>query len=76
MPFIRKGGAFRLLNAMESGRCAGECRSAWLKRIQYALKTKSNPLDLTATERRRMTQKIRKVKQTRFTRCGRRAPKK
>ncbi len=65
MPFIRKGGAFRLLNAMETGRCAGECRSGWLARIQYALKSKSNPLELTASERRRMTRKVAAVKRNR-----------
>lgn len=68
MGFIRKGMAFRLLNAMETGKCAGSCRSGWLRNIQYALKAKSNPLDLTAAEKRRMTAKVRQVKAHRATR--------
>ena len=62
MGFIRKGGAFQLLNSMETGKCAGKCRSVWLRNIQYALKTPSNPLKLTATEHKRMTDAVNEVK--------------
>ena len=73
---IRKGGAFQLLNAMITGRCAGSCRSVWLRNIQYALKAKSNPLDLTPAEKRRMTAKVRMVKAHRGTRkAGRKTRK-
>jgi hypothetical protein len=70
MGFIRKGGAFQLLNAMMTGKCAGKCRSVWLRNIQYALKAKSNPLKLTAAEKQRMTAKVREVKAHRGTRKG------
>jgi hypothetical protein len=71
MPFIRKGMAFKLVNAMETGRCAGTCRSGWLPRIKYALKAKSNPLDLTIAEKRKLTAKIKGLKR-RVTRKNRR----
>jgi hypothetical protein len=72
MGFIRKGMAFQLLNSMETGKCAGKCRSVWLRNIQFALKAKSNPLNLTAAEKRRMTAKVREVKAYRGTRKNRR----
>ena len=64
--------AFKLLNSMETGKCAGKCRSVWLRNIQYALKAKSNPLDLTQAEKRRMTAKVREVKVHRGTRKAQR----
>ena len=51
MPFVNKIGAFKLLREIENGKCQGDCRSIWLRNIKYALKTKTNPLNLTATEK-------------------------
>ncbi len=67
MPFVKKGGAFQILNSIEKGGCAGECRKVWLRNIQYALKAKSNPLKLTPAERRRMTAKVSSLKRRRVT---------
>ena len=62
MPFINKKQAFQLLDGMKKGTCAGDCRRIWLRNIQYALKTKSNPLLLTEAERKRMESKVAEVK--------------
>jgi hypothetical protein len=62
MPFIGKKEAFELLNGMEKETCVGSCRKVWLHHIQYALKSKTNPLKLTATEKKRMTRRVKEVK--------------
>ena len=62
MPFITKKQAFALLDGMQTGSCTGDCRTVWLRNIQYALKTDTNPLKLTAAERKRMTAKVAEVK--------------
>jgi len=62
MPFIGKKEAFEILDEMENGTCIKSCRQVWLRNIGYALKTKTNPLRLTATEHKRMTRKITRVK--------------
>ena len=67
MPFINKKQAFEILDHMEEGKCVASCRQVWLRNIQYALKTKTNPLHLTSTERKRMTAKIRDVKSKKAT---------
>ena len=69
MPFIGKGMAFQLLQSMIKGTCVGRCRQVWLRNIQYALKTSSNPLDLTAAERKQMIAKVAEVKGTRSKRA-------
>ncbi len=59
MGFIHNyNGAMRLLASIENGKCSGRCKSNWMRRFKYALKTKTNPLNLTATQRNNMTKKI------------------
>jgi hypothetical protein len=62
MPFIDKKEAFKLLDDMIKGTCAGSCRQVWLRNIGYALKTETNPLKLTKTEAKKMVAKITEVK--------------
>lgn len=62
MPFIGKKIAFEILDDMMTGKCVRSCRQVWLRNIQYALKTDTNPLKLTKTEHRRMTAKVAEVK--------------
>ncbi len=55
MPFIGSyEGAMRLLKSIETGKCKDGCRSGWLRNFKYALKTPTNPLKLTATQRKTM----------------------
>ena len=61
MPFVDKKGAMKLLKEIENGKCAGECRSIWMRNIKYALKTETNPLKLTKTEREKMLKMIEKI---------------
>ena len=61
MPFVDKKGAMKLLKEIENGKCAGECRAIWMRNIKYALKTETNPLKLTKTEREKMLKMIEKV---------------
>lgn len=62
MPFINKKEAFKLLEDMIKKKCIGECRTIWLRNIGYALKTTTNPLKLTATEHKKMTSRLKDVK--------------
>ena len=62
MPFIRKKGAFRLLESMKKGKCVGSCRKDWLRNIGYALKSRTNPLNLTKSEHKKLANKIKDVK--------------
>jgi len=53
MPFIRNyKEAMNVLKSIETGKCAKRCRSSWMRNFRYALKTKSNPLKLTASEKK------------------------
>jgi hypothetical protein len=61
MPFVDKKGAMKLLKEIENGKCAGECRAIWMRNIKYALKTETNPLKLTKTEREKMIKMIEKI---------------
>ena len=65
MPFVNKIGAFKLLREIENGKCSGKCRSIWLRNIKYALKTKTNPLNLTTIERQLMKKQIKNISGTR-----------
>lgn len=68
MPFIGTyKGAMQMLGWIESGRCKAGCRSGWLQNFKYALKTPTNPLKLTATQRKTMKARMDGLK-------GRRAP--
>ena len=60
MPFVDKKEAFKLLDAMIKGTCADSCRQVWLRNIGYALKTETNPLNLTKAEHKKMMIKILK----------------
>ena len=62
MPFIDKKEAFKLLDDMIKGTCAGSCRQVWLRNIGYALKTETNPLKLTKAEHKKMVAKVLEVK--------------
>lgn len=61
MPFVDKKRAMKLLKEIENGKCPGECRSIWMRNIKYALKTETNPLKLTKTEREKMLKMIEKI---------------
>lgn len=61
MPFVDKKGAMKLLKEIENGKCAGNCRAIWMRNIKYALKTETNPLKLTKTEREKMIKMIEKI---------------
>ena len=75
MPFVNKTGAFKLLREIENGKCKGECRSIWLRNIKYALKTKTNPLNLTATEKQLMKKQIDNISGKRSTKSGQKKAK-
>ena len=62
MPFIQSyNGAKQLLQSIENGKCKGQCKSSWIRNLKYALKTKSNPLGLTAEERRTLNSTIKRL---------------
>lgn len=70
MPFIHTfGGAMKLLHSIEIGTCTGSCRSSWIRNFKYALKTETNPLKLTPTQRKQLTAKINSL-------SGKKIPKK
>ena len=47
---------------MIAGECIDDCRKIWLRNIGYALKTHTNPLQLTKAEHTKMMNKINIVK--------------
>jgi hypothetical protein len=49
------------LSQIGTGTCKGSCKTIWIRNLKYALKTKTNPLGLTKTQRKTMTEKIRCV---------------
>jgi len=60
MPFIRNyREAMAVLNSIGSGKCSGKCKSNWMRNFRNALKTKTNPLKLTKTERKNMTKRMK-----------------
>jgi hypothetical protein len=63
MPFIKNyKEAFDVLKSIETGKCAGRCRRIWMTNLKNALKTKTNPLNLTMSERKNMTKKMNSLK--------------
>jgi hypothetical protein len=69
MPFLKGyDDAVRVLKDMEVGKCKGSCRSVWMRNIKYALKTKSNPLKLSKSERKRLNLKLKGMVKTRRSR--------
>ena len=62
MPFIRNyNGAMQILSEIGNGTCKDRCKTAWIRNLKYALKTKTNPLGLSQTQRKRMTEKLKSV---------------
>jgi hypothetical protein len=62
MPFIRSyNGAMKILSEIGNGTCKGNCKTSWIRNLKYALKTKTNPLSLTKTQRKNMTKKLESV---------------
>lgn len=62
MPFISNyNGAMQILSEIGTGTCKGKCKSVWVRHIKYALKTKTNPLGLSNTQRKTITAKIKSV---------------
>lgn len=56
MPFISNyREAMQILKEIKTGKCPGPCKTVWMRNLTYALKTKTNPLALTKTQRRIMT---------------------
>jgi hypothetical protein len=62
MPFIHTyTSGMKVLAEIGTGTCNGTCKSSWIRNLKYALKTKTNPLKLTASQRKTMTAKIKSV---------------
>ena len=59
MVLVDKVGAMNVLNEIQSGKCVRNCKTGWLRRIRYALKSTTNPLNLSAIEKRTMENKIK-----------------
>jgi hypothetical protein len=63
MPFIKNyEQAMNVLKSIENGKCSGRCRRIWMTNFKNALKTKTNPLNLTESERKNMTKKMNNLK--------------
>lgn len=62
MPFLHNyQSAMRVLASIGTGKCQDSCKSTWIRHVRYALKTKTNPLRLTSTERKQLTAKVKSV---------------
>jgi hypothetical protein len=62
MPFIGNyNGAMKVLSEIGTGTCKDRCKSVWMRNFKYALKTKTNPLGLTVTQRKKMTEKMKSL---------------
>ena len=62
MPFVRRyPGAMKILASIGKGTCKDHCKQVWVRNIRYALKTKTNPMKLTTTQRKKMTAKLKSV---------------
>ncbi len=68
------GGAMMVLRSIRKGTCANSststCRSGWIKTLKYALKTKTNPLKLTAEERKSLKAEIKALSGKRIKQKG------
>jgi len=63
MPFIKNyKQAMDVLKSIENGKCSGRCRRIWMTNFKNALKTKTNSLNLTMSERKNMTKKMNSLK--------------
>ena len=62
MPFIRNyNEGMKILSQIGTGTCKGSCKTMWIRNLKYALKTNTNPLGLTKSQRKTMAEKIRSV---------------
>lgn len=62
MGFIRSyGEAMKLLDSIGTGSCKDKCKHSWLQHFRRAIKTESNPLHLTKTEKKNITKRIKEV---------------
>jgi hypothetical protein len=62
MPFIHNyNEGMKILSQIGTGTCKGNCKTLWIRNLKYALKTKTNPLGLTKSQRKTMTEKIKSV---------------
>jgi hypothetical protein len=62
MPFIRNyNEAMKILTSIGNGKCKGSCKTSWVGNLRYALKTKTNPLNLNKKQRKSMTKKLQQV---------------
>lgn len=63
MPFIKNyKEAMNVLKSIETGKCSGRCRRIWIINLKNSLKTKTNPLNLTTSERKNMTKMMNSLK--------------
>lgn len=61
MPFVTNyTGASRVLSHIGTGTCSGPCKKTWIRRIKYALQSKTNRLGLTDAQRKKLTEKAKK----------------
>ncbi len=62
MGFIHSfGSAKQILQSIKKGTCVNTCRSSWLKNIKYAIKSSSNPLNLTKEEKKELNDMIKDI---------------
>ena len=61
MPNIGKSDAIKILSQIENQECIGTCKTTWIRNIKNALKSKKNPLGLSAKEKKTLTKKIKDV---------------
>ena len=62
MPFIYSyNGAMKILSQIGNGTCKEGCKKSWIRNLKYALKTKTNPLNLNKQQRKNITEKIKSV---------------
>lgn len=67
MPFIDKKQAFKILDDIKKGVCVEKCRQVWIRNIGYALKTHTNPLELSSAEHKKMTKLLEEIKGKKFS---------
>ena len=62
MPFIHNyNEAIKVFDDIENGNCNSKCKTIWVRTFKYALKTKTNPLQLTSSQRKKLIAKIQNV---------------
>jgi hypothetical protein len=62
MVFIHNfNAASQILSSIGNGKCVNTCKSGWVRNIKYALKTETNPLNLTKRQRIQLHTKLNTV---------------